>query len=112
MPRRGCRRRSPGLLVAPGVLLGPLLVPVARVRHGSIHLRVGLAWALLRALVLLVLLGLGEWLLQLLRLLLEVVVVPAAIVVVEPVVGVLVGLSPAASSAAAAAPGAAPTTAS
>ena len=36
-----------GLLVAPGVLLGLLLIPVAWVRHGSIHLRVGLGWALL-----------------------------------------------------------------
>ena len=42
-----------GLLVAPGLLLDPLPVPVAWVRLGSIYLRVGLGWALLRALLLL-----------------------------------------------------------
>ena len=34
-----------GLLIAPGVLFGLLLVPAAWVRHGSIYLRVGLGAA-------------------------------------------------------------------
>ena len=106
-----------GLLIAPGVFLGRLLVPAAWVRHGSIHLRVGLGWALLRALLLLLWLlwrGRGIWLLQLLGLLLVVTAIPADVVVVvkAAAIVVLVGLTPASSTATTTTPGAAPATAS
>ena len=97
-----------GLLVAPVVLLGRLLAPAAWVWHGSVHLRVGCSWVLLRALLLLRLMRRGRriWLLQLLGQLLVVAPIPVAVVVVVEVVAVavLVGLAPASSTAATATP--------
>ena len=102
-----------GLLIAPVVLLGLLLVPAAWVRHGGVDLRVGWSRALLRALLLLRR-GRRVWLVQLLGLLLVVAPIPAAVFVVvgAAAVAVLVGLAPASSTATTAAPETAPATAS